>query len=324
MGGKKLLFAAALLCAAATAQAQSSDLRRVGILTSGTPADARASFAPFTERMRALGYAEGRNLAYEWRHAEGRLERLPVLAGELVKANVQVIVTHSNPTTAAAKRATGTVPIVSALLGDAVASGFAQSAARPGGNITGFSQMGGAIYEKRVELAAEAMPGAARIGLLTDGDNNFFVRILPGLEEAAKKRGRKLFVINAKDARTLEEGFGKLATAKAGAVIVGDDYFMTSQTSRIVALAARHRIPTVFPFARGAEVGGMFALENNTRYRYQATADYVDRILKGAKPGDLPIEQPVKLDLVVNKKAADALGIAVPQAVIARAGKVIQ
>jgi putative ABC transport system substrate-binding protein len=321
----RLLLALALVLAAAAAQAQDK-IRRVGILSpvSLTDSQARAQYTMVTDRLRELGYVEGKTLAIEWRFAEGRFERLPVLAGELVKANVEVIVTHGTPGVAAAKRATATVPIVSASFGDPVASGFAQSLAKPGGNITGFSTMGSMVYEKRLEILLEAVPSAKRIGFLTHSDNNFFTRILPGLEAAVQKQGRDILVLNVKDAKSLQEAFGKMATARVGALLVADDVFLNAQGGTVIGLAMKYKLPTLFAYVRAVEDGGLIGYANDAQHRYRSTAEYVDRILKGAKPGDLPIVQPTKFEFAVNKKTAAALGIALPQSVLARATRVIE
>jgi len=278
----------------------------------------------FTDRLRELGYVEGKTLAIEWRFAEGKFDRLPLLAGELVKAQVEVIVTTGTPATTAARRATATIPIVATALGDPVTSGFAESLARPGRNVTGFSSMGGAVYVKRLELLAEVVPGAKRVGLIVNPDNAFFLQILPGLEAAARKHGRDIVLVNVRKAGDLAEGFANLATRRAGALLVGDDVFLNSQFPAVAGLALKYRMATVFPQTRGVEDGGLIGYANDARYRYQSAAVYVDRILKGAKPGDLPIEQPMKFELAVNQKTAKALGITIPQSVLQRASRVIQ
>jgi len=305
---------------------QPAKIARVGVLSpvSLTDPAVRANFTVFTDRLRELGYVEGKTLAIEWRSAEGRFDRLPLLAGELVKAQVDVIVTTGTPGTTAARRATATIPIVATTLGDPVASGFAESLARPGRNVTGLSTMGGAVYVKRLELLAEVAPGAKRIGLIVNPDNAFFLQILPGLEAAAQKHGRDIVLVNVRKAGDLAEAFANLATRRAAAVLVGDDVFLNSQFPAVASLALKHRMATVFPQTRGVEDGGLVGYANDMRYRYQSAAVYVDRILKGAKAGDLPIEQPMKFELVVNQKTAKALGILIPQSVLLRASRVIE
>lgn len=299
---------------------------RVGVLSPAAQSDAaaRAQFAAFTGRLRELGYVEGSSLALEWRFADGQYDRLQMLAGELVKAKVEVIVTSGTPATAAAKRATATVPIVAMSLADPVASGFARSLDKPGGNVTGLATMESAVDEKRIELLLEAVPGAKRIGVLVSADNAFYLRELPGLEASAKRRGCEIVLANVHNVRDLKEGFAMLATRRAQALLVGDDPFLNSQTSAIAGQALHYKLPSVFALARGAEAGGLFGYVNDTRQRYRSAADYVDKILKGAKAGELPIEQPMRFDLAVNKKTAAALGLALPESILKRASRIVE
>lgn len=301
-------------------------MRRIGVLSSSSlsEAETRAHYAAFVERLRELGHAEGGNLAIYWRFAEGRFENLALLAGELVKAKAEVIVTAGTAATGAARRASATLPIVAVTMGDPVASGFAESLARPGRNVTGFTAMGSAAYEKRLELLVEALPGAKKIGMLGNPNRDFFLRVLPGLEAAAKQQGRELSVVNVRSERDLAEGFSNLATRRVDAVLIGDDRFSKTQVAKIAALALKHRMPAVFPVLRGADHGGLIGLASNRQYRYQSAALYVHRILGGEKPGELPIGPPVRLDVAVNQKTAAALGIALPPAIVARAVKVIE
>ena len=318
----RALAAALLACAAAFAQAQG--LRHVGVLSPDAPGETRAHYAPFLERLRELGYAEGRTLQLEWRFAEGDYARLPLLAGELVRAKAEVIVTYGTPATAAAKRATATVPIVAVSIADPVASGFARSLERPGGNVTGLATMGSAVQEKRLDLLLEVLPGARRVGLVAMPDNAFFTRVLPAFEAAARKRGCEVLLVNASSLRDLREGFGMLATRHADAVLIGDDARLIANSAALAGHALYYKLPSVFPSLRGAEEGGLLGYPNDPRHRYRSAADYVDRILKGSKPADMPIELPVKMDLAVNKKTAAALGIRLPAAVLARASRVIE
>jgi putative ABC transport system substrate-binding protein len=213
---------------------QAAKVSRVGILSpvARTDAVARAQYAAFTDRLRELGYVEGKTLVIEWRFADGKYDRLAVLAGELVKEDVEVIVSSGTPATAAARRATATIPIVATSFGDPVASGFAESLAHPGRNITGFSTMGGAVYVKRLELATEIAPEAKRIGLIVNPDNDFFLQVLPGLQAAAQKQGRDIVLVNVRKAADLVDAFANLATRRAGAVLVGDDSVLNTQGLR--------------------------------------------------------------------------------------------
>jgi len=323
----KAAFAMLVACAAALAQAQQpGEMRRIGVLspTSLSEAETRAQYEAFVSHLRKLGYAEGGNLAIYWRFAEGKFENLAPLAGELVKANAEVIVTTGSAATSAARRASATVPIVAVTFGDPVASGFAESLERPGRNVTGFSAMGSAVYEKHLELLLEAVPGAKKIGVLGNPTRVFFLQVLPGLEAAAKKQGREIVVVNVRTERDLADGFSNLATRRVEAVLVGEDRFSKTHVAKIAALALKYKLPSVFPVLRGAEHGGLLGHASNRQFRYESAADYVHRILAGEKPGEMPILPPVKFDLAVNQKTAAALGIAIPPAVLARATKVIE
>jgi putative ABC transport system substrate-binding protein len=309
------------------AQAQKPEgVRRIGFLSPAAQSDAagRAQLQGFADRMRELGYAEGATLKIEKRFADGQYDRLSLLAGELVKAKVEVIVTSGNPATSAARRATATIPIVAISMADPVASGYARTLARPGGNVTGFAAMGGSVYEKRFELLLEAVPGASRLGLIVNPDDAFFLRVMPELEAAAKKQGFEIILANVRNVRDLKEGFALMATRRAQGVVIGDDRFLDSQSSSVAAQALHYKLPAVFPGRRGVEDGGLLGYANDAKHRYRSTADYVDRILKGAKAGELPIEQPMKFDLAVNKKTAAALGIALPPSILKRASKVVE
>lgn len=301
-------------------------MRRVGILapTSRDDPAARAQYRAFTDRLRELGHVEGTTLVTEWRFAEGRFERLGALAAELVNARVEVIVTYGTAATSAARRATATVPIVATTFIDPVASGFAQSLARPGGNVTGFATMGSVVHEKRLEILAEAAPDARLVGLLVMPDNDFYVQVLPGLEATARRLGRSLFLVKARSAKEIRDGFALLRMKHAAAVLVGDDAFISTQGGLIASLALHGKLPSVFPEAAGVEAGGLIGYVNDTRHRYRSAAEYVHRILQGESAGGLPIVQPTKFELLVNARTAAAIGIAIPQSIRARADRVIE
>jgi len=316
-----------LACGAAVAQAQpAGEPRRIGVLAPAAESDAetRANHRAFTERLREHGLVEGGTLAIEWRFAGGQPDRLALLAAELVRSGAEVIVTTGTPATSSARRATATVPIVAASFAEPVAGGFAESLKRPGRNVTGFASMGGAVYERRLEILAEVAPGAQRIGLLANPGEEFFLRILPGLQGAAKQRGRELVLAYARDAKEIEDAFALLRTKKVGALLVSEHRALERQSSLIAALARKHRLPSIFPTPRGAEAGGLLGGASDPRERYRSAADYVARILKGETAGDLPIVQPVNLELVLNLRTAAALGIEVPPALRARAARVIE
>jgi putative ABC transport system substrate-binding protein len=325
---REAVLAVLLACGAALAQAQPAEenQRRIGFLSHAAADDraGRAQLAEFARKLDELGFAPGRAVRIEARYAAGAYDRLPLLAAELVRADVEVIVTNGTPATSAARRATATVPIVAAHFAEPVAGGFAESLERPGRNVTGFTSMGSAVYVRRLELLAEAVPGAARIGVLANPGGEFFVRILPGLEAAAKRLGRELVLVYARDAKGIEEAFALLRTKKIGALLVSEHRALARQGRLIAALALKDRLPAVFPTARGAEDGGLLGCAADPRERYRSAAGYVARILRGEKAGELPIQQPVELDLVLNLRTAAALGLAVPDKLRHRASRVIE
>ncbi|MFY9315371.1 MAG: ABC transporter substrate-binding protein [Burkholderiales bacterium] len=321
----RAILALLLACAAAAASAQTPEgMRRIGVLSPVSQDEARAHYPAFTERLRELGHVEGSRLAIDWRFAQGDYARLPLLAGELVKAGAEVIVTYGTPAVAAARRATASVPIVAISVADPVGSGFARSLERPGGNVTGLTTMDSAVHEKRLELLLEALPGARRIGLVVMPDNTFFTRVLPGLEAAAKRRGCVILLVNARTLRDLREGFSMLATRRADGLLIGDDPALNTVSAALAGHALHYKLPAVFPTLRGAEDGGLFGYPNDPRHRYRSAANYVDKLLRGAKAAELPFELPLKFDLAVNKKTAAAIGVTLPPAVLARANRVIE
>jgi putative ABC transport system substrate-binding protein len=314
-----------LACSAAFAQDEERP-RRVGFLSHAAADDraGREQLAEFARKLDELGFAPGRKAQIEARYAAGAYDRLPLLAAELVSADVEVIVTDGTPATSAARRATATVPIVAAHFAEPVASGFAVSLERPGRNVTGFTSMGSAVYERRLELLAEAVPGAARIGVLANPGREFFLRILPGLEATAKRLGRELVLAYARDAKGIEESFALLRTKRIGALLVSEHRALAAQSRLIAALAMKDRLPAAFSTARGAEEGGLIGCAADPKERYRSAAGYVARILRGEKVEELPILQPVELELVLNLRTAAALGLAVPDKLRYRAGRVIE
>ena len=298
---------------------------RVGILSLPSRADAMISnrFGAFMEAMRELGYVEGKNLSVESRFADGKADRLPGLAADLVKLRVDVIVTFGTPPVNAAWQATKTIPIVAAAFGDPVASGFAATLARPGGNITGLTTMGEVLYVKRLELLATVVPNAARVAFLTNPDNVSLSRALSTYRSAAQKLGRELVVINARQMSDFEHSFSLMVRERVEALMVADDPNFVSHGARIAELAVRHRLPSVFGIA-GQEAGGLISYGPPSAFRFRRAATFVDRIFKGAKPGHLPIEEPTQIELVVNLRTAKALGITIPQSLLLRADRVIE
>ncbi len=320
-------FLLVLACVAAAAQAQTAgEVRRIGVLAPAAASEpaTRANHRVFVERLREHGLVDASTAAIEWRYADGQTDRLALLASELVRAGAEVIVTTGTPATSAARRATATVPIVAASFAEPVAGGFADSLEKPGRNVTGFLTMGSAVYDRRLEILAATAPAAQRIGLLANPGNEFFLRILPGLQATAKRLGRELVLVYASNARDIEDAFGVMRSKKVGALLVSEHSSLERQSRHIAALALKDKLPSVFPTPRGADAGGLIGCANDPQERYRSAADYVARILKGEKPGELPIVQPVEFDLALNLRTAAALGIEIPPAVRERAGRVIE
>jgi putative ABC transport system substrate-binding protein len=307
--------------------AQQSKLRRIGFLavrSRATLSNPESYYDAFVTAMRALGYAEGVNLAIEWRFGEGRYERLPGLALELAQMKPEVIVTHSTPATEALQRATRTIPIVTASVGDPVGRGFATSLARPGGNITGLSAYASSPAGKHLELLKNAVPRLSRIALLVNPGSSAYENIVRSVQAAGKKLGLNVLRVDARSSEDIERGFEAMSRDRAGAVIVTNDSFYIAQRRQITALALEHRLPSVFHFREDVVAGGLMSYGHDVSYNYRRAADYVDKILKGAKPSELPIEQPTKFHLAINRKTAKALGVAISKELEFRADEVIE
>ena len=294
---------------------------RIGWLTSSEvhPRNVEA----FREGMRALGY---RDVSVDFRAAAGRMDRLAALAAALVALDVEVIVTDGGPAAVAAKQATARIPIViGATAGDVVQQGLVMSLARPGGNATGFTLSTGVeLYGKRLELLREAVPTLSRVAVLWNPRNEVSRPALDALEKAARTLGIRLDVIETRDAEEIERALGGASRSRATGMLTIADAFLWSQRARIVALTARHRLPSMFPEEEFVEAGGLMAYGPYVPDNFRRAAGYVDKILKGAKPADLPVEQPTKYKLVVNLKTAKTLGLTIPQSLLGRADEVIQ
>jgi len=303
---------------------QQGKVWRVGFLTL-RPASENSQYTDaFLKGMRELGYVEGKNLVVEWRFADGKFERLPGLAAELVQLKVDVIVAVASPAIGAAQKATTTIPIVMATTGDPVGSGFVKSLARPGGNITGLSNMGGDIGPKLFDLLHSVVPKLSRVAVLVTPTSTTYRAILESIQAAAQKAGVKTLVAEASSPQDIENAFSMMVREKADAVIVGASTFFSQQRRQIGELATKYRIPSMFGNRVNVEAGGLMSYGQKIADNYVRAATYVDKILKGAKPGDLPVEQPVTLELVVNLKTAKALGLTIPQSILLRADEVIQ
>jgi putative ABC transport system substrate-binding protein len=271
-----------------------------------------------------LGWVEGQNIVFEFRYPEGKPDRLPVLAAELVAANVDVIVTQGTESTQAARNATSTIPIVMAQIGDAVGAGLVVSLARPGGNITGLTLVATEQSTKRLELIKEVVPGVARVAVVWNGNNASHRLQLMEMESAAPALGLQLRSLPARNAGEIETGFAAAAQARSEAVISMDDFLILFHRPRIVELAMRQKIPVIGEFGAFAEAGALLSYAPSPAAMWRRAASYIDKIFNGAKPADLPVEQPTKFELVVNLKTAKELGLKIPESFLQRADEVIE
>jgi len=318
---------AVLLAAPLAPEAQqAAKVARIGFLATNLAANSHLPDA-FRQGLRDLGYVEGRNVLIEYRDAEGKLDRLPALAAELVALKVDVIVAPNTPAALAAQQATRTLPIVFIGVGEPVRSGLVTTLARPGGNVTGLSVISPELVGKWLELLKQAVPGVSRVAALRQPgamDDRTEKDMLEGADVAARKLGVRLQVVEARGPADFQRAFSDMARARAGALTVRPAPMFMSERRRLVDLAAENRLPTVYPWREFVDAGGLMAYGPNLADLYRRAATYVDKILKGAKPADLPIEQPSKFELVINLKTAKALGLTIPQSLLLRADEVIQ
>jgi putative ABC transport system substrate-binding protein len=297
---------------------------RIGVLESTSPALNAANLAAFQQELRELGYVERQHYAIEYRSADGRLERFPDLAAELVRLKVDLIVTRGTTGALAAKNATRTIPIVMATSGDPVAAGLVASLARPGGNVTGLSSINAELVGKRLGLLKEAIPGIARIAVVLNLSNPTLVTQRKQIEVAARSLGFQTQFLDVRKPEDLGRAFDTAVKQRADAVHVGLDFLAQSNLGRIVDLAAKHRLPTIYSTRDFVDAGGLMAYGVSRLEMYRHAATYVDKILKGAKPADLPVEQPNKFELVINLKTAKALGLTISPSLLQRADQVIE
>jgi putative ABC transport system substrate-binding protein len=322
---REFLVAAAVLAAPLAAEAQVGKVPRVGFLGPRSRSDGAPFLDAFLQGLRELGWAEGHNIAIEYRFAEGRLDRLPGLAAELVRLKVDVILATSTPPAVAAKNATTTIPIVMATSADPVELGLVASLARPGGNVTGLSfSVGLQVVGKELELLRETVPQAHRVAVLSNPANPGNVLALESVKSTASSLGVQLQFLEARGPNEFEAAFAAMARERAGALLVVPDAVFGLHRARLQNLVAKSRLPAMYGLREHTEVGGLMSYAVDLRDSFRRSAAYVDKILKGAKPADLPVEQPTKFELVINLKTAKALGLAIPPAVLARADEVIQ
>jgi len=321
-----LALAVGILAAPIAADAQQPvKVRRIGLLSGGGAAGGVHLVEAFWQKLRELGYVEGKDIVIEYRWAEGRYERLPDLAADLVRLKVDVIFATVMPAVVAAKDATQTIPIVSAVLVDPVESGLVASLAQPGGNITGLTSTAGPeIVGKQLELLKEAIPKLSRVAVLWNPTSPAHPRWVSEAKVAARSLRVRLQPLEARSPNEFESAFGAMTKQRAGALLVlGDPMFFLHRT-RLAGLARERRLPTMLRGREYVDAGGLMAYGANLRGNFRRAAVFVDKILKGAKPADLPVEQPTRFELVINLKTAKALGLTIPQSVLFRADQVIQ
>jgi len=315
-----MLFA---LCVSAEAQ-QPTKVHRIGYLVSAFPSSTPARIEAFRHGLRELGYVEGKNILIEPRYAEGKNDRLPALAAELVRLKVEVVVTTGTVVTRAAKEATGAIPIVMANDTDPVINGFVASLARPGGNITGLSTFAPELSGKRLELLKEIIPKLSSVAVLGTSTGPANAQSLKETELAAGALGVKIQYLDVLGPKDIETAFRAASKARADAVLLLASSVFTSQRTQVVDLAVKNRLPATYNRPEYVEDGGLMTYGPSINDLFRRAATYVDKILKGAKPADLPVEQPKKFEFIINLKAAKQIGLTIPPNVLARADRVIK
>jgi putative tryptophan/tyrosine transport system substrate-binding protein len=302
-------------------RAQQKTMPVIGFLGSGS---GRASVAAFRQGLSETGYVEGKDVAIEYRWAEGSYDRLPALAADLVASKIDLIVASAPPSVRAAKNATTTIPIVFLIGIDPVAEGLVASLARPGGNLTGFSMFSTELMPKRLELLSELVPQAGVIALLVNPNNSNAEQVIGDVREAARAKGVQLHILKVGTESEIDAAFGSLVQPQAGALLVGSDPFFAGRREQLVALASRHAVPAIYEWREFVEAGGLISYGTSLAASLRQLGTYAGRILKGAKPADLPVQQPTTFELVVNLKTAKALGLTVPPSILSRADEVIE
>ena len=305
-------------------RAQQKAMPVIGYLGTTFPGPASSTLAAFRQGLSETGYVDGQNLAIEYRWAEGNYDRLPALAADLVGRKVDVIVATSSPAALAAKNATSIIPIVFFSGGDPVADGLIPSLGRPGANLTGVSGLVTDLHSKRLELLSDLIPQANVIALLVNLNNAGAERVMRGVQEAARAKGVQLPILTASTEAEIDAAFASLVQLHASALVVGGEPFLNSRREQLVALASRHAVPAIYQFREFAVAGGLISYGPSLTADFRLVGTYAGKILKGAKPADLPVEQPAKFELVINLKTAKALGLTVPLAILARADEVIE
>jgi putative ABC transport system substrate-binding protein len=319
-----MLLVGGALTAPCTLAAQQKAIPVVGFLGSSSPETFAAFVAAFRQGLSETGYVDGQNVVLEYRWAEDHYDSLPGLAAELVGRKVDVIATGSMPSARAAKDATSTIPVVFETGIDPVKAGLVTSFARPGGNLTGVCMLTAELMPKQFELLSELVPNASVIGVLVNPTSSNAERLINEVQEAVRAKGVHLDILNADTETAIEAAFAALVQAHASALIVAPDPFFLSRRRQLVELASRDAIPTIYPLREFAATGGLISYAANITAAFHLLGTYAGKILKGAKPADLPVEQPTNFELVVNLKTAKALGLTIPPVILARADEVIE
>ncbi|MGH8611439.1 MAG: ABC transporter substrate-binding protein [Gammaproteobacteria bacterium] len=302
---------------------QSASPRHIGVLLAVFSPESKEVQA-FREGLRDAGYVEGRDVVIEWRSATGDYARVPELAADLVQRKVDVIVVESTVAAQAVKRATSTIPIVMAVVADPIATGLVANLAHPGGNITGLSGMGVEFSAKRLQLLKETIPRLTRVAVLGNPANPWHTKVVEELKAAAPSLSIELSVVGARVLEEISPAFSAVRRARAQALYVIGDGFLLAHRAMLVKLASKDRLPSIYWARHFADAGGLMSYGPNFGDSWRRSAGYVDKILKGARPGDLPIEQPTKFEFVVNLKTAKALGLKIPESILLRADEVIK
>jgi putative ABC transport system substrate-binding protein len=320
-----MLLLAGTMTAARGLRAQQKAMPLIGYLNGTSPGPAAPFVAAFRQGLSETGYVEGQSVAIDYRWAEGDYYRLPAMAADLVGRKVDLIAASGGPASAlAAKSATSSIPIVFVSGDDAVAAGLVASLARPGGNLTGVSFLDVELMPKRLDLLSELVPQAGVIALLVNPTNPNAERVMRNVQEAARTKGVQLPIQKARTESEIDAAFATLVQLKAGALVVGADAFFNSRREQLVALASRHQVPAIYEWREFPASGGLISYGTSIAAVYRQVGLYAGKILNGAKPADLPVEQPTTLELVVNLKTAKALGLTVPPSILARADEVIE
>jgi putative ABC transport system substrate-binding protein len=306
------------------ASAQQTALPVIGFLNGASPDGYAPMLVAFRQGLKEAGYVEGQNVAIEYRWANGQYDQLPALAADLVRRQVSVIAATSTPANLTAKTATSTIPIVFTTGSDPVELGLVASLNRPGGNVTGVTQLTGEVAPKRVELAHELVPMATVIGLLVNPKNPYAEALTNASRAAAATLGLQLDVLHASTAAEVDEAFSTFRQKQSGALVIGTDAFFNSSAEQLAALSLRHLVPAIYEFRQFAAAGGLMSYGGSIMESYRLAGVYTGRILKGDKPAELPVQQSTKVELIINLKTAKTLGLTISPALLARADEVIE